>query len=268
MTELEVKKEKKVDNSSYRERFQFQLQVNDNIIVQRYFKIPKFNPNSLASEEFYDVLDEVVKSIQNDLVSKSRIYLNYMYEDKTKLVGFASKKKALKDAIDNNCSEGEIRHILLRDEVDDEYVYHTIKEWDETEFVNYGEVTFKFVFMVDDRTIYERIWDGSQYPKYVRNSVDITNAKSYYPMIQLMNSGKNDLVVETINKICNICSYTENDESIDYTKSSIYGVDKQFAKVSNINKNTQKKYSFSIYDKEYINSWRVYCNQKYGKIVE
>ena len=109
---------------------------------------------------------------------------------------------------------------------------------------------------------------GSQYPKYVRNSVDITNSKSFFPMVQLMNNGKTDLVVETINKICNICSYTENDESLEYTKSSIYGVDNQFANVSNIDYNTQKKYSYSVYDKDFINSWKTYCIQKYGKIVE
>jgi hypothetical protein len=259
---------KKVDNSSYHERFQFQLLTNDNIICQRYFKIPKFNSESLVSEELYDTLDYVVSLVQNDLISKSRIYLSNIYEQKTKLTGFASKQKALKEAKENNADESVIRDILLRTEDDETFVLNDIKEWDEQEFVEYGDITFKFKFMVDDREVYVRIWDGSKYPKYVRNSVDITNAKSYYPMIQLMNSGKNDLVVETINKICNICSYTENDESIDYTKSSIYGVDKQFAKVSNINKNTQKKYSFSIYDKEYINSWRIYCNKKYGKIVE
>ena len=73
--EKEIKKEPKVfDNSSYRERFQFILQINENIICQRFFKINGFTYESLESEEFKNVMDEVVGMIQNDLISKSRIY--------------------------------------------------------------------------------------------------------------------------------------------------------------------------------------------------
>ena len=44
MLENNIKKETKVvDNEAYKERFQFLLWVNDNIICQRYFKINGFN---------------------------------------------------------------------------------------------------------------------------------------------------------------------------------------------------------------------------------
>ncbi len=253
---------KKVDNSSYHERFQFQLLTNDNIICQRYFKIPKFNSESLVSEELYDTLDYVVSLVQNDLISKSRIYLSNIYEQKTKLTGFASKQKALKEAKENNADESVIRDILLRTEDDETFVLNDIKEWDEQEFVEYGDITFKFKFMVDDREVYVRIWDGSKYPKYVRNSVDITNAKSFYPMLQLMNSGKPDLVVEIINEICKVCSNVDDETPNKYTKSVRYGVDKETAKKSKIDVNTFKKYSYSIYNKEYVNSWKNYIASK------
>ena len=56
--EKEIKKEPKVfDNSSYRERFQFILQINENIICQRFFKINGFTYESLESEEFKNVMD-------------------------------------------------------------------------------------------------------------------------------------------------------------------------------------------------------------------
>lgn len=253
---------KKVDNSSYHERFQFQLLTNDNIICQRYFKIPKFNSESLVSEELYDTLDYVVSLVQNDLISKSRIYLSNIYEQKTKLTGFASKQKALKEAKENNADESVIRDILLRTEDDETFVLNDIKEWDEQEFVEYGDITFKFKFMVDDREVYVRIWDGSKYPKYVRNSVDITNAKSFYPMLQLMNSGKPDLVVEIINEICKVCSNVDDETPNKYTKSVRYGVDEETAKKSKIDVNTFKKYSYSTYNKEYVNSWKNYIASK------
>jgi hypothetical protein len=188
--------------------------------------------------------------------------LSNIYEQKTKLTGFASKQKALKEAKENNADESVIRDILLRTEDDETFVLNDIKEWDEQEFVEYGDITFKFKFMVDDREVYVRIWDGSKYPKYVRNSVDITNAKSFYPMLQLMNSGKPDLVVEIINEICKVCSNVDDETPNKYTKSVRYGVDKETAKKSKIDANTFKKYSYSIYNKEYVNSWKNYIASK------
>ena len=35
---MEEKVIKKVDNSSYREKFQFLLSINENVICQRYFR--------------------------------------------------------------------------------------------------------------------------------------------------------------------------------------------------------------------------------------
>lgn len=249
MSEITEKNYRKVDNSSYRERFQFQLLVNDNIICQRYFKIPRFNSDSLISGELFDTLRSVVDSIKKDLVSKSRVYLYNIMESKTKLTGFASKLQKYDEAKKTGADDLTIRHILLNDEDDDTYVTNPAKQWDETEFVNEGEVTFKFMFMVDDKPVYSEIWDGSQYPKYVRNSVDITNSRSQYPMVQLMNNGKQDLAVATINKICHVCSNADSETEHKYTKSVRYG---------------DKKYSFSPYNRDFVNGWRNYCFKKYG----
>ena len=91
MEENEEKQVKKVDNSNYKERFQFILKVNDHIICQRYFRINRFNSDSLCSEELLDTLRGVVQTIKSDLVSKSRVYLWATQGGKTKLTGFADK---------------------------------------------------------------------------------------------------------------------------------------------------------------------------------
>ena len=89
--EKEIKKEQKVfENSSYREKFQFILQINENIICQRFFKINGFTYESLESEEFKNVMDEVVGMIQNDLISKSRIYEWYTVPTPIKMTGFVN----------------------------------------------------------------------------------------------------------------------------------------------------------------------------------
>ena len=260
---------KKVDNSNYRERFQFHLKVNDNIICQRYFKINRYNSDSICSRELYETLDAFVESIQNDLEAKSRIYLWNTCDSKTKLTGF------IKDENGQPVSEPE-------------YVDIPAKELDEDELIQPWDATFKFTFLVDDNIVYERIWNGSQYPKYVRNSVDITNSKSPYIMVQIMNNGREDLVVNIIKSICEVCSNEDQDKIKQYVKFDRYGNDSIFERA---NKNTRemkvwdssnivgdkvfceddytetqqgRKLAFTPYNREYVNMWRTYCAQKYG----
>jgi hypothetical protein len=303
---------KVVDNSNYHERFQFSVWVNDNIICQRYFKINRFNPECLTSKELFDVFDGyrghgqekieyfeqassvdgtkyqcgIVQLIQRDLESKSRIYTNATAECRTKLTGF--------------------------DGGEPKYVEWCPKPWDAAEFVKPWDVTFKFMFLVDDKVVYERVWDGSQYPKYVRNSVDLTNSRSQYPLVQLMNSGKQDLVVEIIRRICAVASSMDDDEPRHYTKSVRYASDDAFRRATENGGDTYKvwsfdgkqglvcedckpgpieclqdgfpgaclenqianeksaatrdggaKYLYSVYNKDYVNSWRYFCHRKY-----
>lgn len=295
MEVIEEKNVKKVDNSNYREKFQFVVRVNDNIICQRYFKIARFNNECLQSKELFDVLDGyrgpkqemheyygdnlgVVQLIQRDLESKSRIYTLATSDCKTKLTGFTPDSETT-------------------------YVEWEPKPWDDTEFIKPWDVVFKFTFLVDEKVVYEKIWDASQYPKYVRNSVDLTNSRSQYPLVQLMNSGKQDLVVEIIKRICNVASNPEEGEPRTYTKSDVYTNDEQFVESSknsdtyklwyndgngnlvsvecqndeklsnqisnNIKKSDGKshKYYYTPYNKDYVNKWRNYCFKKYGPII-
>lgn len=261
--------QKKVDNSNYRERFQFQLKVNDNIICQRYFKIPRYNSDCVSSKELYHALDACVEVIENDLQAKSRIYTWNTCGGKSKLTGYA------KDENGNPVNPVE-------------YIDVPAKEWDEDEFAKPWDVTFSFSFLVDDNIVYNRIWDGSQYPKYVRNSVDITNSKSPYVMVQIMNNGREDLVVDIIKRICDVCSNGDQDNVKQYTKYERYYNDSIFEKANKKTRDMKvwdstnivgdkvfdekdytetddqgKKLSFTPYNREYVNMWRTYCAQKY-----
>lgn len=209
-----VEREKKNTNISYKERFQFVLSVNDNIICQRYFKINGFNKESICSLDLKDTLDEAVDMIKDDLKDKSIAYTYYTTPaTRVKLTGF--------NGSGNSVTYLEVEPSMGEDDSNDP-------------MLEPYEVTFKFDFMVDDRVVYSRIWDGSQYPKYVRNGVDITNSDAAYRdkdpeelgfnlmMIRRMTLGKEDLVYKIIQSICDVCSYDYSNEHM-YQQTMEYG---------------------------------------------
>ena len=60
---------------NYKERFEFELTVGDNIICQRYFRINSFNEESLKSFELIEAIRRCVRTIDNDLKNKTQAYL-------------------------------------------------------------------------------------------------------------------------------------------------------------------------------------------------
>lgn len=186
------------------ERFQFILSVNDNIICQRYFKINWFNPDSLYSKELKEVIDIIVNGfmggehpgfdpgvINGDLVSKSRVYMWYTYDENY---------------------------------VEPEYTKPLDEQW---------STTFKFAFLVDEKEVISRVWDGTVYPKAVRDCVDIVNKKTKFEgldgkmnfetsLARRMVIDKPDLSYIIINLICDVCSSTFS-KNYDYTLGLKYG---------------------------------------------
>lgn len=61
-------------------RFEFAIYVNDNVICKRNFKINFFNEAAFYSLEMKHQLDNIVRKIQDDLTSKSRLYTWYYYD--------------------------------------------------------------------------------------------------------------------------------------------------------------------------------------------
>ena len=63
------------ESKDYKERFEFELTVGNNIICQRYFRINNFNPTSLRSYELTDAIRKCVATIDYDLQDKTNAYL-------------------------------------------------------------------------------------------------------------------------------------------------------------------------------------------------
>jgi hypothetical protein len=265
MLENSIKKETKVvDNEAYKERFQFLLWVNDNIICQRYFKINGYNNDSLRSLEFKETMDNVIGMIKDDLISKSRIFMWYTREEPIKMTGFVGNTDGLNDSdvilLTSSNYDGsiELSNGTVVDKSYFSYPEGMEDSYSDNEKLPEWEVTFKFQMLVDEKPVYERIWDGTVYPKYVRNGVDLTNSDILYKdkepsslhfsfaIIRHMTLGKIDLVYHIIKQICEVMSY-KFEESNKYTKRMKYG---------------DKNYLLSTYNKDWVDVARKACLEK------
>lgn len=62
--------------------FEFVLSIGSNIICQRIFFVPDFNPKSLKSMNLYDMMVNIKQIIQNDLKIKDTNHINsHEYRD-------------------------------------------------------------------------------------------------------------------------------------------------------------------------------------------
>lgn len=262
MSEI-LKKEKEVkviDNTQWKERHQFVLSANGNIICQRYFKVNGFNPKSLNSEELYYTIRDIVHMIKDDLKSKSRIYTAITMGKSTKLTGFYNGEK-----LSNHDAA-----LVFQDDVRGEVALSngivlnkTYIDYDVEEEVDDSPFTLKFSYLFDDKAVYEEVWDGTVYPKYVRNCIDLSNSNASYKnvdpmrmtfsqqMTKSLNSGRPDLIYNIIKLFCDPLSNDVDDDgnSIDkgYTTSVKYG---------------NKKYYYTNYPIDFVKGWAAAVRQK------
>jgi hypothetical protein len=60
--------------------FDFSLHLNDNYIIQRKFTVFNFNPNSIFSEDFIKVVNEICQAIKNHIKNSDVAYQYIDYE--------------------------------------------------------------------------------------------------------------------------------------------------------------------------------------------
>lgn len=185
------------------ERFQFILSVNDNIICQRYFKINGFNPISLNSLELKETIDSIVNGVMTGHPGFDSGILNGDLKSKSRTYMWYTYNENYPD---------------------DEYTQPLDEAW---------STTFKFAFLVDEKEVISKVWDGSVYPKFVRESVDIVNKKSRFDgfdgrmnfemnLARKMVIDKPDLSYIIINLLCDVCSMTYSNQ-YDYTLDEDFG---------------------------------------------
>ncbi len=230
------------------------------LFCQRYFKVNGFNPKSLNSEELYYTIRDIVHMIKDDLKSKSRIYTAITMGKSTKLTGFYNGEK-----LSNHDAA-----LVFQDDVRGEVALSngivlnkTYIDYDVEEEVDDSPFTLKFSYLFDDKAVYEEVWDGTVYPKYVRNCIDLSNSNASYKnvdpmrmtfsqqMTKSLNSGRPDLIYNIIKLFCDTLSNDVDDDgnSIDkgYTTSVKYG---------------NKKYYYTNYPIDFVKGWAAAVRQK------
>lgn len=236
--------ERNLDAENFKERFEFLLTYgpNDTIICQRYFKIIGFNPSVYNSIELAETLRDCAHVIDEDLKSKSVVYLSYMApkvfnSDKEMFEYFKDEKHQA----DMHYGYG----IVIRNEGSKNYYWSKANKPEPLdENFDYGEfttdtledsrVTFKLSFLDEGRVVCSTCWDG-YYPYEVRKSVDLSNSQSKILygrdvselnlrdyVVYKMTEGRDDIIKYIIGELRAVCTYGKENT---YTTKESYGVD-------------------------------------------
>lgn len=211
---MELKEQKE-----YREeRFEFALYVNNNLICKRNFKVNNYIDGSMQSLDFKNKVDDIVRMIDDDLKSKSRVYTWYFFDEENvdteftdpliepwectfKFVVLDNKKEVISKIWD-----GRGYPKSVRDKVD--IANKTVK------ITSRNGQTFSF----DKETFFEENKDRLSIEHY------ILKAQIY---------DKPDLLIAITKKICEACSPRDH----GYQKTSDYILEDKYGK---------QTYSFSI----------------------
>jgi len=174
---------KQVQDSYKSYDYEFVFKINnqnpeeeDQIICQRYFHIRDFNSASIKSKQLKETFDNVVNLIDEDLKSKTRVYLYHVVSP------FVSQEQLEEYQAKSGCYKNEI-WIELTDEFNPskaEYKGYGIYEGDggfynTLPFEEKSNNYFIFEFKIRGNPVLTRRWSADYYPKYIRNSIDIAN---------------------------------------------------------------------------------------------
>lgn len=203
--ENQVVKEKEYKS----ERFEFALYVNDNLVCKRNFRINNFIEGSMSTINFKETVDDIVRSIDNDLKSKSRVYTWYYFNEDDILDEFKNPllgpwECTFKFEVTDN------GHLVMS-KIWDGYAYpKSIREK-----VDIANKSVKFVTREGKVYTFDK-------DTYFKENADRLTADMY--VLRAMISDKQDLLSLITKKICESCSPREDMfQTIgDYTVSETY----------------------------------------------
>lgn len=257
-------KQEKKSPMDFKEPYEFRLLIDDNIICQRYFKINNFNKNSLTSAELTNTIRKCARMIDEDLKSKTRVYLWHMaplvFKDETEMSEWFQTPK-------NKEKIHEGGNIVLLDENASEYIWDgenlklcEKKIYDGTFTAPLTEkdtLTYELAFYVNDRKITSTIFEGV-YPHYIRRNIDLSNTRGKFEgedltrlsfesyILNRLVHDRQDLIKKIVKEICYTCSV--QDESY-YTQVEKFKTPEGKVIKYNLNINDPKVIN-KVYSKE------------------
>jgi hypothetical protein len=229
-----VETKKSAEVRDYKERFEFKLTVGDNIICQRYFKIFNYNENCVNSYDIADTMRYLANMIDEDLKDKTAVYMEMMcpqiFNTEEEMYQFFANPANTKRLRGGN-------GIVVKDNTEHDYAWkHDIDadgnvlggsvmpltfKFDDGEFSSpltpEDYVEYKLSFLDNGKEVCATTWTGI-YPRYVRNSIDLTNKRGRYEKVDVYTlsfdaylsykifGGRPDYVYKIIKEIQSTCS--------------------------------------------------------------
>lgn len=205
MEEKEIKEQKEFRE----ERFEFSLFVNDNLIAKRNFRINKFIDESMQSRDFKLKVDEIIRMVQSDLNSKSRVYTWYFYDETDEESEF---KQPLIDPW-----ECTFKFVIT-----DNKVPVITKIWDGRCYPKSVREKVDFTNKVVKITTKDGKTFTYDKESFFEERKDRLTPELYVLRAQIMD--KPDLLLAITHKICEVCSPREGSyqTTSDYTLSENY----------------------------------------------
>lgn len=259
-----------------KERFEFVLSFNGNIVCQRYFRIFGIEFRSFNSMELVDTIKGIADIINSDLEAKTQTYLELVapqfFDDETEMNTWLEKHGselrtptfiALRNSEQNYLWNGE-------------KVKPYSKSVNKHEFMENDEqpsyLTFTFYDNGPDmnsrKEVISYTWDISTYPKFVRFNIDLSNTKNPFKddygnvissyeaiLIDAMKAGHKDLVPQIVHEFYDCCTSKEGEETVEYTTEVEYGDRTYNLHLYRENMQYEKSYE-QYFDKKYGTAWR------------
>jgi hypothetical protein len=150
--------------------YSFELKINNDMICQRYFNINRFNPNSLKSIEFKNYFDSICNMIEEDLKSKTRVYLY-------NVCSTFAREADLKRIQEMNIHQISIADICIDIDIAlySSELYTPLYDEFHPDYINQEVNDISFSFLYKDKVFMTRVWNGNDYPQFIRKNIDIAN---------------------------------------------------------------------------------------------
>lgn len=207
-----------------KERFQFVLTINGNLVCKRYFYINGFKNESEKSLQlaghhfekngdgsytyFEGTLEHCARLIHNDLVRKSNIYIYYtapqIFDTEDEMNDWVKRKQFRLDPA-TNVVVRDTRNVYIWSgekmepyNINGEPVAPYDKVFNVSDYIggieDESKNVLKLAFYDNGVEICSTEWDANVYPKFVRTNIDISNSINRYKKDGQYNTFESTLI--------------------------------------------------------------------------
>lgn len=221
-----------------KERFEFVLTINGNLVCRRFFTINNFQEKSLGSVHLTDAVHECYEAIDRDLKEKTDIY-NWLtapqvFQNKEEMEAWVAKKHTYTMDVPTFAILRDSEEVFVWNGEEMEPYGKPINRFDYVANEDEAPCILKFAFLDNGEEVRSISWDGNRYPRFVRSNIDLSNSRNKYKgegvyapyealIIDEFNENRGDLISFIKRRLSYACSGT----TVRYFSKLYYG-DKEY----------------------------------------